>query len=165
MTNISALLAETTASTAKSTTNTGSEAPLLVIVVLLALFYFLFMRPNQRRRMQALRQSRAFEVGDEVVAAGMVGRVVGMESGEVDVEVADGVTIKFVSQAVQSRQAFVASQTRGRPGMRGGGAPSQPGPTRFGPGQSDQGDDESSSWPDAGPADDEGQAGGEGEHA
>ena len=75
----------------------------------MAAFYFLMIRPNQRRRMQAMRQSRAFDIGDEVVAGGMVGRVVRIGDGEVDVEVADGVNYHVrqpgcaVSRLIQCR--------------------------------------------------------------
>ena len=108
---VAPLVAVTTTTTSGSTSSSGSYF-FLVVLVLLAAAYFLFMRPNQRRRVQAARQARSFETGDEVVAAGMVGRVVSIADGEVEVEVADGVVLTFVNQAVQSRQAFVASQNR-----------------------------------------------------
>src|ERR1700689_3318159 len=99
---------------AKTTTNSSSSSVfLLVIIVLFGLFYFLMIRPNQRRRMQAMRQSKTFDLGDEVVAAGMVGRVVRIGDGEVAVEIADGVVVQFVPQAVQLRSAYMAGP-RGR---------------------------------------------------
>lgn len=112
-------LSASTTTTTSSTSNSGSSSLFLVVIIaLVAAFYFLMIRPNQRRRMQAMRQSRAFEIGDEVVAGGMVGRVVRIGDGEVDVEVSDGVNITFVSQAVQSRSSYNA-----RPAARGmGGA-------------------------------------------
>jgi preprotein translocase YajC subunit len=107
-------------------------------------FYFLRIRPNQQRRMQAMRQSRAFDVGDEVVAGGMVGHVTEIGDGEVEVEVSDGVVVRFVSQAVQSRAAYAAAAAgRGR-----FGAPPPPPPrpqsTSY---QDDQSALDSSSWP------------------
>jgi preprotein translocase subunit YajC len=110
------LSASTTTTTSSSSSSGSSSLFLIVIIALVAAFYFLMIRPNQRRRMQAMRQSRAFEVGDEVVAGGMVGRVVRIGEGEVDVEVADGVNITFVPQAVQSRASYNAG-----PAARGGG--------------------------------------------
>jgi hypothetical protein len=44
----------------------------------------------------------------------MIGRVVRMGDGEVDVEVSDGVIVQFVPNAVQSRVAYMAG-----PGSRG----------------------------------------------
>ena len=120
------ILAMTVASTSTTTSSTGSSSGsyiFLFIIVMIALFYFMFLRPNQRRRMQTLRQARAFDVGDEVVASGMVGTVVGMADGEVDVEVADGVVLTFVQQAVQSKQSLTARSQGpgflGRGGMGG----------------------------------------------
>lgn len=112
-------LSVSTTTTTSSTSNSGSSSLFLVVIIaLVAAFYFLMIRPNQRRRMQAMRETRAFDVGDEVVAGGMVGRVVRIGDGDVDVEVADGVNITFVSGAVQSRAAYNA-----RPAARGmGGA-------------------------------------------
>ena len=50
-------------------------------------------------------RARAFDVGDEVVAGGMVGHVVRIGDGEVDVEVADGVNdhLRQRGRAVPSR--------------------------------------------------------------
>ncbi len=90
-------LSASTTTTTSSSSNSGSSSLFLVVIIaLVAAFYFLMIRPNQRRRMQAARQSRAFDIGDEVVAGGMVGRVVRIGDGDVDVEVADGVNITFV---------------------------------------------------------------------
>jgi preprotein translocase subunit YajC len=117
-TNSLLFLSASTTTTTSSTSNSGSSSLFLVVIIaLVAAFYFLMIRPNQRRRMQAMRQSRAFDIGDEVVAGGMVGRVVRIGDGDVDVEVADGVNITFVSQAVQSRAAYNAG-----PAARGMGA-------------------------------------------
>lgn len=113
------LLAATTSTTSKAGTSSGSGSPfLLIIIVLFALLYFFMIRPNQKRRMQAMRQAKTFDLGDEVVAAGMVGRVVRIGDGEVDIEVSPGVVVQFVPQAVQLRSAFVANQ-QARAGGRG----------------------------------------------
>jgi preprotein translocase YajC subunit len=112
-------------------------------------FYFLRIRPNQQRRMQAMRQARAFDVGDEVVAGGMVGHVTEMGDGEVEVEVSDGVVVRFVAQAVQSRAGYAAAAAgRGR-----FGAPPPPPPrSRQNTGyQDDQTALDSSSWPSTDP--------------
>jgi preprotein translocase subunit YajC len=127
--------------------SSSGESLFLLLMIVLALVYFMVLRPNQRRRMQALRQGRAIDVGDEVIAAGMVGKVVDMADNEVSVEVSDGVVIQFVPQAVQSRAAFMAG-----PGGRG---PGRPGPGgRRGTGSSgagstaDHGTTAAGSWPE-----------------
>jgi preprotein translocase YajC subunit len=113
--------AATTSTTTKNNASSGSYF-LLVLVGLFAVLYFVMIRPNQRRRMQAMRQARTYDLGDEVVAAGMVGRVARVGDGEVDVEVADGVVVQFVPQAVQLRSAYIANQTRGAFGARAAAA-------------------------------------------
>jgi preprotein translocase subunit YajC len=125
LTNSHFFLAASTTTTTSSTSNSGSSSLFLVVIIaLVAAFYFLMIRPNQRRRMQAMRQSRAFDIGDEVVAGGMVGRVVRIGDGEVDVEVSDGVNITFVSQAVQARASYNAGPAAR--GMGGGGLGGRP---------------------------------------
>lgn len=112
------LAAPTGKTTSKAATSSSGSPLLLIIVVLFGLLYFFMIRPNQRRRMQAMRQARSFELGDEVVAGGMVGRVVRIGEGDIDIEVSPGVVVQFVSQAVQLRSAFTASQ-QARAGGRG----------------------------------------------
>ncbi|HTV11186.1 MAG TPA: preprotein translocase subunit YajC [Acidimicrobiales bacterium] len=118
------VVASTTSTTTKASTSSGSYF-LLVIVALFAVLYFVMIRPNQRRRVQAMRQARSYDLGDEVVAAGMVGHVVRIGDGEVDVEVSDGVVVQFVPQAVQLRSTYMQSSAgrgmgAGRPGGFGG---------------------------------------------
>ena len=139
------------AAAAKTTTTTGSSGGsffFLILIALMAGFYFLRIRPNQQRRMQAMRQARAFDVGDEVVAGGMVGHVTEMGDGEVEVEVSDGVVVRFVAQAVQSRAGYAAAAAgRGR-----FGAPLPPPRSRQNTGyQDDQTALDSSSWPSTDP--------------
>jgi preprotein translocase YajC subunit len=86
------------------------------------LLYFVLLRPNKRRQQQALRARNTYDLGDEVVAGGMVGRVVRLGDGEVDVEVSDGVVVQFVPQAVQLKSAYLAGpRGRGLGGGMGGG--------------------------------------------
>jgi preprotein translocase subunit YajC len=124
MHNLLLLAASTSATTTSgSKSSSSSSAIFLFLVVILALFYFVVMRPQSRKARAARLQARQYEVGDEVVAAGMIGQVVAIEDGEVEVEVADGLVLLFVPQAVQSRTGFNAAQTRGRQGL---GAPARP---------------------------------------
>jgi preprotein translocase subunit YajC len=135
------LAAATTQTTKPTTSGSGSSSFLLVIIVLFAVLYFVMIRPNQKRRMQAVRASRAFDLGDEVVAGGMVGQVVRMGDGEVDVEVSDGVVVTFVPNAVQKHSAYVAPGTRALPAGRRGGPT---GPQANADAEDDGGDDDES---------------------
>jgi preprotein translocase subunit YajC len=143
--SLTALVDASTATTTKSTSSSSSSAFFLVIIVLFALLYFFLIRPNQRRRMQTMRQARTFDLGDEVVAGGMVGRVVKLGEGEVDIEIADGVVVNFVPQAVQLRSAYLAGPAgrglgAGRAGLgAGGGGSSASGGTGWGSSSSSTG--------------------------
>ena len=100
------LLAQSTSSTtvAKSTKSSGSYVTLLVIVVIFALVYFLFLRPRQQRMRQQQTSAKQLSVGDEVMSAGGIyGRVVALDSDEVEVEVAPGVVMTFTRRAISAR--------------------------------------------------------------
>ncbi len=147
-TNSHLFLAASTTTTTSSSSNSGSSSLFLVVIIaLVAAFYFLMIRPNQRRRMQAMKQSRAFDIGDEVVAGGMVGRVVRIGDGEVDVEVSDGVNITFVSQAVQARASYNAGPAAR--GMGGGGLGGRPMGSMTSSRPSPSASPSSDAWPDA----------------
>ena len=73
-------------------------------LVLLALMYVLLVRPQQQRVRRQQELIASLEVGDEVITAGgMVGRVTAIEGEEIRLEVAPGVTMRFVRLAVNSR--------------------------------------------------------------
>ncbi|HUC15765.1 MAG TPA: preprotein translocase subunit YajC [Acidimicrobiales bacterium] len=130
--SVSVLVAASTTQTtaAKSTSSTSSSA-FLFLIVIVAVAYFVLIRPSRNRRMAAMRASRSVDLGDEVIAGGMVGHVVRLGEGDVDIEVADGVVITFVSGAVQSRTAYEArlaprGGARGFGGLGGLGARTAP---------------------------------------
>ena len=73
-------------------------------LVLLALMYVLLVRPQQQRVRRQQELIASLEVGDEVITAGgMVGRITAIEGEEIRLEVAPGVTMRFVRLAVNSR--------------------------------------------------------------
>lgn len=122
MNSVSALVAaSTTQTTAAKASSSSSSSAFLFLIVIVAIGYFVLIRPSRNRRMAAMRQSKLFDLGDEVIAGGMVGHVVRLGDGDVDIEVADGVVVTFVNQAVQSRAAYNA-RTAPRGGARGFGA-------------------------------------------
>lgn len=100
------LLAQSTPSTtvAKNTKSSGSYVTLIVIVVIFAAVYFLFLRPRQQRMRQQQTSARQLSVGDEVMSAGGIyGRVVALDSDQVEVEVAPGVVMTFTRRAISAR--------------------------------------------------------------
>jgi len=73
-------------------------------LVLLALMYVLLVRPQQQRVRHQRELISSLEVGDEVITAGgMVGRITAIDGEEIRLEVAPGVTMRFVRLAVNSR--------------------------------------------------------------
>ena len=105
------LLAQTSATTAgKSTKSSSSFVPLLVIVAIFAVAYFVFIRPRQARLRQQQGATRTLAIGDEVMSAGgILGRVVALDSDEVEVEVSPGVVMTFVRRAINPRPASAGS--------------------------------------------------------
>jgi hypothetical protein len=90
-----------------------------------------------------MRASKTFDLGDEVIAGGMVGHVVRLGEGDVDIEVADGVVVTFVNGAVQSRTAYEA-RLAPRGGARGFGGFGGLGGARTAPTTTDVTDDQAS---------------------
>jgi preprotein translocase subunit YajC len=71
------------------------------ILVLLALMYFMLIRPQKRRQLEAQRLVNSLEVGKEIVTAGgLYGRVTEIHEDEVHVEVADGVEVRVAKRAI-----------------------------------------------------------------
>ncbi|MGD0810972.1 MAG: preprotein translocase subunit YajC [Acidimicrobiales bacterium] len=121
--SVSVLVASTTPTTAAKSTSSTSSSAFLFLIVIVAVAYFVLIRPSRNRRMAAMRATKAFDLGDEVIAGGMVGHVVHLGEGDVDIEVADGVVVTFVNGAVQSRTAYEArlAPRGGARGFGGGG--------------------------------------------
>jgi preprotein translocase subunit YajC len=71
------------------------------ILVLLALMWFLLIRPQRRRQLEAQKMIDSLEVGKEIVTAGgLYGTITDMEDDELRVEVADGVEVRIAKRAV-----------------------------------------------------------------
>ena len=73
----------------------------IFILALLALMWFMLIRPQRRRQLEAHRMLQAIDVGKEIVTAGgLYGRVTAVEDDEVRVEIADGVEVRIAKRAV-----------------------------------------------------------------
>jgi preprotein translocase subunit YajC len=71
------------------------------ILVLLALMWFMLIRPQRRRQLEAQRLVDALEVGKEIVTAGgLYGTITEIQDDEVRLEVADGVEVRVAKRAV-----------------------------------------------------------------
>ena len=75
--------------------------PLLMIVLLFGVMYFMMIRPQQRRRREAMEMQNKLGPGDEIVTiGGLHGTVAGVEDDAVLVEIAPGVRVRFARQAI-----------------------------------------------------------------
>ena len=71
------------------------------ILVLLALMWFMLIRPQRRRQLEAQKLVDSLEVGKEIVTAGgLYGTVTEIHDDEVRMEVADGVEVRVAKRAV-----------------------------------------------------------------
>jgi preprotein translocase subunit YajC len=71
------------------------------ILVLLALMWFMLIRPQRRRQLEAQKLVNSLEVGKEIVTAGgLYGTVTEIHADEVRMQVADGVEVRVAKRAV-----------------------------------------------------------------
>ena len=73
----------------------------IFILVLLALMWFLLIRPQRKRHVEAQRLAGSLEVGQEIVTAGgLYGTVTAVEEDEVRIRIAEGVEVRIAKRAV-----------------------------------------------------------------
>jgi preprotein translocase subunit YajC len=82
----------------------GGGNPLLnflPIILIIVLAYFLFIRPNNKRRQQALEMRSRMAPGDEVqTIGGLFGTVVSIDDTSVTIEPTPGVPLRFAKDAI-----------------------------------------------------------------
>jgi preprotein translocase subunit YajC len=71
------------------------------ILVLLVLMWFMLIRPQRRRQIDAQRMIESVRVGSEIVTAGgLYGTVTAIEDDEVRLEIADGIQVRIAKRAI-----------------------------------------------------------------
>jgi preprotein translocase subunit YajC len=71
------------------------------ILVLLVLMWFMLIRPQRRRQLDAQRLIDSVRVGSEIVTAGgLYGTVTAIEDDEVRLEIADGIQVRIAKRAI-----------------------------------------------------------------
>ncbi len=70
------------------------------ILAMFGVVWFLMIRPQMRKAKEARAMIDALKVGDEVVAVGMVGKIVKLDETYVSLEVAPNTVIMFERGAV-----------------------------------------------------------------
>ena len=96
----------------------GSLFPFLVLGLLFVLMYFFLIRPQQRQRREMQEMQKKLGVGDQVITiGGLYGTVVAVDDETVTLEVAPGVTNKYLRGAI-SRVVNPTSQAADGEGER-----------------------------------------------
>src|SRR4051795_5911384 len=73
----------------------------IFILILLVGMWFLLIRPQRRRQMEAQRLVQSLEVGKEIVTAGgLYGTITALEEDEARVEIAEGVEVRVAKRAI-----------------------------------------------------------------
>jgi preprotein translocase subunit YajC len=88
-------------SSAPATPGSFFDSPIILIyVVVIAAFYFLFIRPQSKRQKEQRKMIADLAKGDEVIAAGILGRVENVGEHFLTLEIADNVQIRVQKGAV-----------------------------------------------------------------
>jgi preprotein translocase subunit YajC len=75
----------------------------IIIVALFGLFYFVMIRPQRNRQRQAAQMQNEIVPGSRVrTTAGMYATVVSIEDGDVVLEVAPGVNVRYLRRAIMN---------------------------------------------------------------
>ncbi|MFB9832779.1 preprotein translocase subunit YajC [Actinoallomurus acaciae] len=92
---------ELTALTQLAAQKSNPLVTLLPIILIGVVFYFLLFRPQRRRQQQQLQMQRQIQPGQRVMTtAGMLADVVAIEDDHVVLEIAPGVEVRYVKQAI-----------------------------------------------------------------
>ena len=72
----------------------------LPIVIMFVLLYFMMIRPQMKRSKEHRTMLEGLQKGDEVVAGGVLGKVVKVSDSFLNLEIADNVVISVQKQSV-----------------------------------------------------------------
>ncbi len=86
---------------AASASGGSSIATLLPLALIIVAMWFFMIRPQQKRRREAMEMQNQLGVGDEIVTiGGLYGKVVNVDDEAVTLEVSPGVTNRYARAAV-----------------------------------------------------------------
>lgn len=88
---------------AQTATAAGPEGTLigmLPIILMFALLYFLMIRPQMKKGKEQKGMIEALQKGDEVIAMGIIGKIVKISDGYIGLETGDGKVIHMQKGAV-----------------------------------------------------------------
>lgn len=82
-------------------TGGSSSFGLIMIVLLIGAMYFLMIRPQSKRRREAMQMQSTLGPGDEVMTgSGLYGTVTELDDDTVTLEISPGVTVRFARAAI-----------------------------------------------------------------
>ena len=85
--------------------------PLFFMLLIIVVFYFFMIRPQMRKQKELKNYREALQKGDKVVTTGGIyGKITGLSENTVDVEIANGVTIKIDKYAILKDSTDLANQ-------------------------------------------------------
>ncbi|HLI57465.1 MAG TPA: preprotein translocase subunit YajC [Actinomycetota bacterium] len=86
---------------ATSSSGSSTTSALFILLLLVVVFYFLLYRPQRRRMRQHQDLVTTLSPGDEIVTIGGIKAYVkSIEGDELEIEIADGVIVRVVKQAI-----------------------------------------------------------------
>lgn len=94
----------------------------IIIVALFALLYFVMIRPQRNRQRQAMQVQNEIVPGQRVrTTAGMYATVVALEDGDVVLEIAPGVNVRYMRRAILDVVPADTGMDGSEPGADGAG--------------------------------------------
>ncbi len=90
---------------AQTATAAGPEGTLigmLPIILMFALLYFLMIRPQMKKGKEQKSMIESLAKGDEVIAMGIIGKIVKMNDGYIGLDTGDGKVIHMQKGAVST---------------------------------------------------------------
>jgi preprotein translocase subunit YajC len=79
----------------------GGNSFFFLIVIAFIFIWFMFIRPQKKRQLEAARMHNTLSVGDEVVtAAGIYGEITRLDEDDVMVQIAPGVEVRVARKAI-----------------------------------------------------------------
>jgi preprotein translocase subunit YajC len=99
---INEAMAQTAQNAAEAMPEGSVQKMILQFAIILAVFYFILIRPQTKRMKEHKAEINALSVGDKVLCGGIFGKIVKVSETEAEVEIADGVVIKVLKDAISS---------------------------------------------------------------
>lgn len=82
-------------------------SPITMFILIIVIFYFMMIRPQRKRQKEIDNFRNGLQIGQEVVTSGGIyGKVKSIDDRIVNVEVANGVVVRFDKSAIYASTAM-----------------------------------------------------------